>query len=380
MAAETAVDRGLSVTVVDAKPSFGRKFLMAGKSGLNLTKDEPLDAVINAYGDAAEWMQPLIKEFDNASVMSWAQDLGQPIFTGSSGRVFPKEMKASPLLRAWLLRLTEKGVQFHRSWQWSGWEDDRLIFQTAEGCQFIENQATVLALGGASWARLGSNGTWADILADQGIALAPFEPANMGFVVDWSEYMTPHFGQPVKSVRLTAGKFTTLGEFVISSKGIEGSGIYAASKAMRDGSPLVLDLLPDVDIQVLMERILKLPKKASRATVLRKALKLDGVKAALFNEFARSATLGDVPKLAKALPISHDGPRPLDEAISTAGGVPRDALDERLMLKSKPGVFCAGEMLDWEAPTGGYLITGCLATGRWAGNGAADFVVSSRGH
>lgn len=380
MAAETAADRGLSVLVVDAKPSFGRKFLMAGKSGLNLTKDEPVEQFMTAFGDASAWLRPMIESFDNQAAMQWAQDLGQPIFTGSSGRVFPKTMKASPLLRAWLRRLADKGVVFRQSWRWAGWHADQLVFQTSSGEQLVETRATVLAMGGASWARLGSDGAWADILTRQGVSLAPFKPANMGFVVKWSKFMTPYFGSPVKSVRIMAGEFSTLGEFVVSSKGIEGSGIYAASKSMRDGRPLVLDLLPDVEIQVLMERIMKLPKKASRATVLRKALKLDGVKAALFNEFARSVPLGEVPAMAKALPISHAGARPIDEAISTAGGVPREELDDRLMLKSKRGVFCAGEMLDWEAQTGGYLITGCLATGKWAGEAVADYVVSPWGH
>ena len=380
MAAETAIDRGLSVIIVDAKPSFGRKFLMAGKSGLNLTKDEPIDQFLNAFGESSTWLHPILSAFDNSAVAQWAQDLGQDVFTGTSGRVFPKIMKASPLLRAWLTRLSDKGVTFQRGWRWNGWVDNALVFQTPKGIQSIAAHTTVLALGGASWARLGSDAHWAKLLHKKGVALNPFLPANMGFVVDWSPYMTDHFGTPVKATRFMAGPFSALGECVVSAKGLEGSAIYAASRNMRDGHSLVLDLLPDQTETGLQERIDSLSAKVSRATVLRKTMKLDGVKAALFNEFAKAASRRDFAKLAKALPITHSGPRPIDEAISTAGGVANSALDEQLMLRDSPSVFCAGEMLDWEAPTGGYLITGCLATGKWAGNGAADFIVSTCGH
>lgn len=378
MAAETAAARGLSVMVVDAKPSFGRKFLMAGKSGLNLTKDESLKDFIDAFGDA-DWLKPILKAFDNQAVMQWVKDLDQEIFTGSSGRVFPKVMKASPLLRAWLARLTDMDVEFQRGWKWTGWRDESLFFDTADGAQIVDCRATVLALGGASWARLGSDGLWADLLADRGVAMAPFKPANMGFVVGWSKFMTPHFGAPIKATRFTAGNFSALGECVISERGIEGSAIYAASRYMRDGCPLVLDLIPDHSVSNLNARISKLSTKASRATVIRKGLKLDGAKAALMNEFGREADRGELASLAKSLPIPHDGPRPMDEAISTAGGVSAPALDDRLMLTNIPSVFCAGEMLDWEAPTGGYLISGCLGTGKWAGDAVADFIVSPWG-
>ena len=378
MAAETAADRGLRVVVVDAKPSFGRKFLMAGKSGLNLTKDEPVGAFMDAFGDA-DWLKPMLTAFDNQAVMQWAQGLGQDIFTGSSRRVFPKVMKASPLLRTWLGRFADKGVEFQRGWKWTGWHEEALIFDTPNGVQSVDCRATVLALGGASWARLGSDGFWANLLASRDVELAPFKPANMGFVVKWSKYMTPHFGAPVKATRFTAGDFSTLGECVVSERGIEGSAIYAVSRFMREGARLVLDLLPDQSVDDLNARISKLPAKASRATVLRKALKLDGVKAALFNEFAKAAGRDEFAQLAKALPIDHAGPRPMDEAISTAGGVSSKAVDDRLMLKNIPSVFCAGEMLDWEAPTGGYLISGCLATGKWAGDSVADFIMSPWG-
>ena len=375
MAAETAVDRGLSVLIIDAKPSFGRKFLMAGKSGLNLTKNEPFENFLRSYNDATEWLSPIIKKFDNQSAINWAQNLGQTIFTGSSNRVFPTNMKASPLLRAWLIRLSDKGVKFNQGWRWLGWENEDAVFQTSEGKKFIKSRTTVLALGGASWSRLGSDGEWANILADQDIPITPFKPSNMGFSVNWSKHMLPYFGSPIKSIRLTSGSFSSLGECVISSKGLEGSGIYAASKSMREGNPLMLDLLPDLDLRTLISRFEKLPKKASRSTIVRKVLHLDKAKTAIFNEFSQGAQLKNIITIAKALLISHLGPRPIEEAISTAGGVPQLALNNQLMLKSKPGIFCAGEMLDWEAPTGGYLITGCLATGKCAGSGASDFIL-----
>ena len=380
MAAQTAAARGLSVMVVDAKPSFGRKFLMAGKSGLNLTKDEPFSKFMDTFGDRIDWLRPMISEFDNQAVMQWARDLGQPVFTGSSGRVFPNAMKASPLLRAWLAQLDGLGVTFQPGWRWIGWADDDLAFQTAEGVKTANAKTTVLALGGGSWARLGSDGHWVKTLSDRGIVLAPFQPANMGFVVKWSPYMRDHFGAPIKSARFTAGSFSTIGECVISAKGLEGSAIYAASREMRNGHPLVLDLLPDHSDHDLNARLAALSGKASRATLIRKGLRLDGVKAALLNEFGKGVARADLARLAKSLPIVHAGPRPLDEAISTAGGVMQSALNDRLMLRDIPSVFCAGEMLDWEAPTGGYLITGCLATGRWAGNGAADLIMSPWGH
>jgi len=373
MAAEVAVDAGLSVVVTDTKPSFGRKFLMAGKSGLNLTKDESFTNFTTAFEDAENWLLPMLKGFGNADVQAWANALGQQVFTGSSGRVFPKTMKASPLLRAWLLRLANKGVNFKTRWQWTGWNGRDLTFQTPDGLQTITACTCVLALGGASWPKLGSDGIWSDILAKENITIAPFKPANMGFNVQWSDYMKPHFGAPIKTVQITAGSTSLRTDFVISSKGIEGSGIYAVSKDMREGASLFVDLLPDTDIATLNNKIARLPKKFSRSSVLRKALRLDHAKAALFNEFARNISLPDIAKTAKALPIKHTGPRPIKEAISTAGGVPREELTDQLMLRKKPGVFCAGEMLDWEAPTGGYLITGCLATGRWAGQGVVSY-------
>ncbi|KAB7614468.1 TIGR03862 family flavoprotein [Amylibacter sp. SFDW26] len=376
MAAEVVADAGLSVLVIDAKPSFGRKFLMAGKSGLNLTKNEPFDVFTANYDEAEPWLRPMLSEFTNTDVCTWAQSLGQEVFTGSSGRVFPKSMKASPLLRAWLLRLSEKGVQFKTRWRWTGWDKTDLKFNTPEGIETINAKTTVLALGGASWANLGSDGKWSDILSNEGIAIHPFKPANMGFIIPWSHHMQPHFGTPVKTITLQAGTKTIRGDFVISAKGIEGSAIYAASKYIRKGAPLVIDLLPDHSEEQLQSRLLQRKTKASRSSVLRKALHLDPVKAALINEFYTKTPIQDLPKIIKSFHIPHNGPRPMDEAISTAGGIPQSALTEGLMLKDKPSVFCAGEMLDWEAPTGGYLITGCLATGRCAGQSAVTYLTA----
>ncbi|GHA47146.1 NAD(FAD)-utilizing dehydrogenase [Amylibacter ulvae] len=374
MAAETIADAGFSVVVADAKPTFGRKFLMAGKSGLNLTMDEPFEKFIAAYGADADWLRPMITAFDPNTVIAFANALGGDVFTGSSGRVFPKTMKASPMLRAWLARLSDKGVAFRTNWKWDGWDDKNLHFDTPNGKQCITPRASVFAMGGASWARLGSTGHWAEIFANSGIETTSFKPANMGFVVEWSKHMEPHFGQPIKPVRLNTGDQSVPGEIVISRTGLEGGGIYAVSRTMRNGANLTLDLCPDVSIEILTKRLQKQPAKASRSSILRKAFSLSPAKSALFNEFAKNAPRDQFAMLAKDLPIDHNGPRPMDEAISTAGGVAKSALSDELMLHEKQGVFCAGEMLDWEAPTGGYLITACLATGRVAGMGAVKFL------
>jgi uncharacterized flavoprotein (TIGR03862 family) len=376
MAAETAADNGLSVVIIDAKPTYGRKFLMAGKSGLNITKDEAKSEFLNHYFNAKKWLTPIINNFDNEAVMKWAQDLDQEIFTGSSGRVFPKSMKASPLLRSWLIRLSNKGVTFYRNWKWVGWQDDVAAFETISGKKFVKSHTTVLAMGGASWPHLGSDGLWADILKKNNVTITNFQPSNMGFKIKWSKYMKPFFGTPIKSVRITSGKFSTIGEFVISKKGIEGSGIYAASKFMRDGNNLIIDLLPDTEIETLNKRHKHLSPKVSRSTFNRKVLRLNNEKTAFFNEFSQHISTQDITHSAKSLLIPHEGPHPINEAISTAGGVSKSALNDNLMLKAKPSVFCAGEMLDWEAPTGGYLITACLATGKWAGLGAINYIKS----
>jgi len=376
MAAETAADNGLSVVIIDAKPTYGRKFLMAGKSGLNITKDEAKSEFLNHYFNAKKWLTPIINNFDNEAVMKWAQNLDQEIFTGSSGRVFPKSMKASPLLRSWLIRLSNKGVTFHQNWKWVGWQGDVAAFETILGKKLVKSHTTILAMGGASWPHLGSDGLWADILKKNNVTITNFQPSNMGFKIKWSKYMKPFFGTPIKSVRITSGKFSTIGEFVISKKGIEGSGIYAASKFMRDGNNLIIDLLPDTEIETLNKRHKHLSPKVSRSTFNRKVLRLNNEKTAFFNEFSQHISTQDITHSAKSLLIPHEGPHPINEAISTAGGVSKSALNDNLMLKAKPSVFCAGEMLDWEAPTGGYLITACLATGKWAGLGAINYIKS----
>ncbi|WP_322895043.1 MULTISPECIES: TIGR03862 family flavoprotein [unclassified Yoonia] len=371
MAAEVAAARGLSVMVADAMPSVGRKFLMAGKSGLNLTKNEPLADYLAAFGPLPDSLRATLAAFGPAEVMAWAEALGQPVFTGSTGRVFPKAMKASPLLRAWLAQLRAAGVTLQTRWRWAGWQGDAPLFQTPDGPQIIAAKAVVLACGGGSWARLGSDGAWVQYLPD---IVAPFAPANMGFVVDWSAHMAPHFGAPVKAVAMTAGQMVTRGECIISARGIEGGGIYALSRAMRDGAPLIMDLLPDRSLAQIRTALAKPRGKASLTNHLRKVLRLDPVRLALLAEYGMPYP-DDLAALIKALPIRHAGPRPLDEAISTAGGVRLAALTDDLMLRHRPGTFCAGEMLDWEAPTGGYLISASFATGRRAGMAAADYVI-----
>ncbi len=367
MAAEMLAAAGHRVVVADQMPTVGRKLLMAGKSGLNLTMNQPLPDYLAAFGEVPEWFRAILAEFGPPGIMDWAEGLGQPVFTGSTGRVFPRAMKASPLLRAWLARLERGGVGRRLRWRWTGWDGDRPSFATPQGAVRVEAGAVVLAMGGASWSRLGSDGGWAGQMAG---LVAPFRPANAGLAVRWSPHMAPHFGAPVKGCALRAGQLRGRGEFVISRRGLEGGGIYAVSRALRDGAPLVLDLLPDLSEDTVRQRLAAPRGKASLATHLRKCLRLDPARIALLNEFGRPLPQ-DLAPLLKALTVAHDGPRPLDEAISTAGGLRLDALDAGLMLRDRPGTFAAGEMLDWEAPTGGYLISGCLATGRRAGLSAA---------
>lgn len=379
MAAEELGRAGHQVLVAEAKPSVARKLLMAGKSGLNLTKDEPFERLISQYGGAAGWLTPMIRAFDARAVQDWAQGLGSELFTGSTGRVFPTVMKASPLLRSWLARLDGFGVQTRARWRWAGWDGVMLVFETPDGTQRVAARTVVLALGGASWARLGSDGAWASHLREKGIALAPFHPANAGLLVDWSTHMQPQFGQPLKGIALHAGNLSSRGEAVISERGLEGGGIYSICAAVRDGEDLRIDLLPDL-VEAEVSRQLSRPRgKATFSNHLRKVLKLGPARTALLQEFGRPLPQDTqaLARLIKALPVKHAGLRPINEAISTAGGVCRQALDEGLMLKQTPGTFCAGEMLDWEAPTGGYLLTACLATGRWAGRAAADYLASA---
>ncbi|WP_412551591.1 TIGR03862 family flavoprotein [Shimia sp. MIT910701] len=367
MAADVISAAGHTVVVAESKPSVARKFLMAGKSGLNLTKDEPFETFLSHYHEAAPTLRPMLEAFGPKNVTVWAEALGQEMFTGSSGRVFPKVMKASPLLRAWLKRLSDQNVDIRTRWRWTG---GSYRFDTPTGSQEISPKVCVLACGGASWARLGSDGAWADWLK---APVAPFRPANMGFEVDWSPHMERHFGTPIKNVTLSAGDISLRAEFVISERGLEGGGIYAVSRQMREGASLTLDLLPDMSVDDIQARLSRPKGKMSRANFLRKALKLSPEKQALLMEFGQPLP-EDLAPLIKALPVTHTGPRPMDEAISTAGGLRFDAVDASLMLKDHPGTFAAGEMLDWEAPTGGYLLTACLATGRWAGLGATNWL------
>ena len=368
MAAEELARAGARVVVCDAKPSAGRKFLMAGKSGLNVTRAEGLDAFTARY-DAPDWLAPMLADFGPDQVAAWCQGLGQPVFTGSTGRVFPVAMKASPLLRAWLVRLSAMGVSLRTGWRWTGFDGDGHGFETPEGAQVLQPNVTVLALGGASWARLGSDGAWMPWLADRGVKITPFQPANMGFVVKWSPHMTRFFGAAVKGAALLVGDQVERGEFVISARGIEGGGIYGVSRNLRLGAALRVDLMPDVGTDVVAQRLAAMRAGETLSNRLRK-LGLAPVAVALIMEFGRGM---DAIAAVKSLPIAHSGPRPMDEAISVAGGVSQKAVTEGLELRALPGVFVCGEMLDWEAPTGGYLLTGAWATGRWAGRAAAKF-------
>ncbi len=380
MAASKLAAAGRKVLVVDAKSSLGRKFLMAGRSGLNLTKDEPVDDFVQAYGGAREWLEPMLRAFGPEQVKGWAEGLGQDVFTGSSGRLFPKSMKASPLLRSMLVGLADNGVASRTKWRWNGWDGQVLQFETPEGPRSIEAGVTILALGGASWSRLGSDGKWTEFFAD---GLAPFKPANMGFLCGWSKFMQPHYGSPVKPVSLSFGDKTVRGEFVVTSRGIEGGAVYSISAYLRDGMgpdgvTVMLDLVPDLELEQVSARLSKPRGKNSMSNHLRKTLGLKNVRAALLHE------AGPLPEnkqaLAqriKALPLALQGPTPIDEAISTAGGLKQSALTSDLMLKARPGVFCAGEMLDWEAPTGGYLLTACLATGHHAGIAAEKYLATN---
>ncbi len=373
MAAEALLSAGRKVILAEAKPSLARKFLMAGKSGLNLTKADSPGDFRAAYGSAASRLDPMLSAFGPQDVQDWATGLGQSLFTGSTGRVFPEAMKASPLLRAWLGRLEGMGLTRRTRWRWTGWNGDTFTFDTPEGSETLAPAVTVLALGGASWARLGSDGFWTRQFREAGIALTPFAPANAGLDIHWSAHMTRHFGAPLKNVAFRAATLNSRGEAVVSARGLEGGGIYPLTPALREGAPLLLDLAPDLSETEVAERIEQAGARQSLSNTLRKSLSLAPVAQAMLQECARPLPRdgASLAALVKALEVPFAGLRPMDEAISTAGGVPFAALDDGLMLKNRPGVFCAGEMLDWEAPTGGYLLTACFATGLWAGRHAA---------
>lgn len=376
-AAEALSAAGRRVVLAEAMPSVGRKFLMAGKSGLNLTKDQPAPAFNAQYHGGNAAFAGIMDRFGPLQMQAWALGLGQELFTGSTGRVFPVAMKASPLLRAWLARLDGAGVERRTRWRWTGWDGATWCFDTPDGPRRLAPKVAVLALGGASWRRLGSDGSWADIFADDGIPTTPFQPANMGFRIDWSVHMAPHFGQPVKATRLRAGDLDSRGEWVITKDGIEGGGVYEISRALRDGAALTIDLMPDRTTEDVARRLARPRGKTSLSNHIRKALGLSALHRALLMEWGRPLA-EDATSLAeqvKALPVPVQGPMPMDQAISTAGGVAWDALDG-LMLTARPGTFVAGEMLVWEAPTGGYLLTACFATGFAAGEAAAGWSAS----
>ncbi|PIE09801.1 MAG: aminoacetone oxidase family FAD-binding enzyme [Rhodobacterales bacterium] len=366
MAAQVLAEGGARVTVADRMPSPARKFLMAGKSGLNLTKDAPGAAFLSAYPDPPAALRAALDAFGPAEVIAFAEALGQEVFTGSSGRVFPKAMKASPLLRAWLARLADLGVELRSRWAWRGWDGDASVFDTPGGPETLRADVTILAVGGASWPRLGSDGAWSGWVGD----VAPYAPANAGLRVAWSDHMTRHFGAPLKGIALRAGGLASRGEVVLTASGIEGGGIYTLTPPLRDGAPLTIDLMPDLTVEALRERLARPGPKTSQTNRLRKA-GLTPVKVALVQEYAREAP--DLAAAIKALPIPHQGTMGLERAISSAGGLRFEALDEGLMIRARPGIFACGEMLDWEAPTGGYLLTACFATGRHAARAALRY-------
>lgn len=387
MAAEAARAAGAEVTLYEQMPSVARKFLIAGKGGLNLTHSEPFDRFVSRYGARAPQVRPWLEDFGADALRRWAAELGYPTVVGSSGRVFPSDFKAGPLLRAWVRRLRAQGVQLHCGWRWTGWHDDgRLQFAVAESEHLVAADAVVLALGGASWSALGADGRWAATLAGAGVELAPFAPSNCGFECEWSEHFRQrHAGAPIKSVALqVAGadqtKLVSKGEFVLTDYGVEGSAIYVLSAPLRDaiahaGSvALSVDLAPDRSHASLLQSLQRPRGKRSLSEFLRRQTGLDGAKLALLYECTKRSALEQPDACAqaiKSLTITLQRTRPLDEAISTAGGVPLEALNADLSLRSRPTVFCAGEMLDWEAPTGGYLLTACMASGQRAGIAAA---------
>ncbi|KAA3511510.1 TIGR03862 family flavoprotein [Agrobacterium rosae] len=379
MAADVLSAAGTVVTVYEAMPTVARKFLMAGKSGLNITHAEDYGDFVSRFGPAQAKLQAALDDFTPAMLRDWALSLGQETFTGTSGRVFPVAMKASPLLRAWLSRLNAQGVEIKTRHRWAGFDGNALLFQTPSGDVTVQQGTVLLAIGGASWPKLGSDAAWVPWLRQKGVAINDFQPANCGFDVEWSDHFRERFaGAPVKSVVTTsqAGRFE--GEFVITRHGIEGSLVYAHSAALRDSfqqtdrPALIVDLAPGRTQQRLTHDLERHPRKDSLSNRLRKAAGLSPVKVALLRECRPdlpAMSAAEIAALIKALPVSVTSPRPIAEAISSAGGIDREEIDQHYMLKSMPGTFTAGEMLDWEAPTGGYLLTACFATGKAAARG-----------
>ena len=393
MAAETLAQGGVQVNLFDAMPSVGRKFLLAGKGGLNLTHAEDLSDFVRRYGKRQGAISTWLNEFNPQNLRLWAKNLGIETFVGTSGRVFPADMKAAPLLRSWLQKLRSKGVQFHMRHRWTGWQNNELRFSTPNGDVLHKADAVILALGGASWPQLGSNGAWLPLLKNRGVAIAPLEPSNCGFEVTWSEHIkTNHAGEPLNPIAISytneeGGVSRRLGQFVVTEYGIEGNLIYALSGLFRDqikaqGSIQIhLDLLPDLPLHRAVQRCQHPRSSRSMAGHLQSRLNLRGVKTALLHEFCPPLVLENPILLAnaiKALPTTLKAPRPISEVISTAGGVKLEAMNRDLMLKEMSGVFCAGEMLDWEAPTGGYLLTACFASGKVAGKAALAWLANQK--
>jgi uncharacterized flavoprotein (TIGR03862 family) len=389
MAAEALAQGGAGVTLYDAMPSAGRKFLMAGRGGLNLTHSEALPEFLKRYGAATPHLAPAIAAFPPDALRQWSDALGQPTFIGSSGRVFPQAFKASPLLRAWLRRLDSIGVKFALRHRWTGWDENgRLLFQTPDGQRAVDAGATVLALGGASWPRLGSDGAWVEGLAARGVTISPLRPANCGFTVTWSDIFHGRFeGQPLKGVALSFGSHTVRGEAMITRTGIEGGAIYALSADLREAvieagqATLHIALRPDLDMKDLVARLSAPRGKQSFSNFLRKAAHLSPVAIGLLQETAMaggvtlsSLSTASLAGLINAVPILLNGVAPICRAISTAGGISFDELDAHFMIRRLPGVFAVGEMLDWEAPTGGYLLQASFATGAAAGRGVLKWL------
>lgn len=392
MAAEVLCQGGVKVDLFDAMPSVGRKFLMAGKGGMNITHSEPHASFAARYGSREKNIAPMLDAFTPEALRAWIHALGIETFVGSSGRVFPREMKAAPLLRAWLHRLREADVNFHMRHRWLGWDEHgALRFAAPDAEKTVQADAVILALGGGSWARLGSDGLWVPLLAQRGVSVAALKPANCGFETHWSEHFSTRFaGEPVKTVVLSYTDISGVehrkqGEIMITASGIEGGLIYALSAGLRDkitesgNVQIYLDLLPDKDQQQVINEITHPRGSRSMASHLQSRLGIKGVKAGLLRELVGAEVYTDPKRLGiaiKHLPLTLTATRPLDEAISSAGGVMFEALDEQLMIRSLPGIFCAGEMLDWEAPTGGYLLTACFASGKAAGHGALNWLKS----
>jgi len=388
MAAEVLAKAGHGVTIYDRKPSVGRKFLMAGRGGLNLTHSESLDKFLPRYNDAQTYLTPIIQKFSPDDLRAWCENLGQETFTGSSGRVFPKAMKASPLLRAWLGRLEQLGVQFKLQRTWRGWDKEAaLVFETPdETYETVKPDAVLLALGGASWPGLGSDGSWQALLEASGVGISPLKASNSGFTVPWSAHMKEkHAGEPLKNITLTLGDKTVAGEIMISEHGVEGGAVYALSAAIREaiaakGSATVtIDLRRQQTKDDLVAKLSRPRGRQSFSTYIQKSLSLQTIHTTLLREIAadvQNHTPEQLAALIKSVPLTLAAPFSIDRAISSAGGIRLDALDGNMMIKALPGVFAAGEMLDWEAPTGGYLLQACFATGFAAGNGMMAYLKS----